>query len=346
MKSLLITFDYPPDVGGMAQYYAALVKRANGEMEILHLPYKRMPLSWLSYFPTIFCRIKTFNELCVGNILPLGYLALILKFFCGTPYIVYTHGKDVFHHVSLWKRRWVRVILRNARTIYANSKYVRGELVKRCGIPRGKIIVLYPRVDVFGIEKDARFVEPISIHAPKGSKDAPFVLLSVGRLVERKGFDMVIRALSHMRNTRPPLAVSYWIIGEGQDEPRLRALAKTCNIENMVRFFGAVPRPELYGYYKACDCFIMPSRDIDGDVEGFGVVFLEAGVFGKPVVGGRSGGVPEAIEDGVTGLLVDPVNAADIGSAIERLILNFEQAKKMGEAGYSRVKEKFNLNKT
>ncbi len=328
MKSLLVTFNYPPDLGGMAEYYAVIVKRANGEIMVLHLPYKKTPLSWLSYFPELFRRRKKFDRLLVGNILPLGYLALVLKFFCGISYNVYTHGKDVLRELSFWKRFWAGVILSNAGEFYANSEYVRNSIANRYGISREKIIVEYPRVDVVALQKDALSVEPVP-------KNSPFVLLSVGRLVERKGFDMVIRAISRLRG------ISYWIIGEGEDEMRLRAIAKICNIENAVHFFGAVSRPALYGYYKSCDAFIMPSRDINGDVEGFGIVFLEAAVFKKPAIGGRSGGIPEAIDEGRTGFLADPLDPKDIARAIERCMNNPFLTREMGERGYERVKQKF-----
>lgn len=334
MKSLLITFDYPPDTGGMAQYYAAMVTRAKGDVDVLHLQHKTARLSWLFYLPLLLRRLRTFNELRVGNVLPLGYCALIVKFLCGTPYTVYTHGKDVFHGLSAWKRFMVRVILSRARFMWANSEYVRGELINRYGIPREKITVEYPRVDVAALEKTAALAQPIL-------KNAPFILLSVGRLVERKGFDMVIRALAYLKEANPSLALLYWIVGAGEDEPRLRAIAKICNIEQMIRFLGAVPRQTLLGYYKACDALIMPSRDIEGDVEGFGIVFLETAVFRKPVIGGKSGGVPEAVADGVTGLLVDPLDVKDVARAIERLFLNAEAGRRMGEAGYERIRKQF-----
>jgi len=328
MKSLLVTFDYPPDIGGMAEYYAVTVKRAKGAVMVLHLEYKKTPLSWLSYFPELFHRRKKFNRLLVGNILPLGYLALVLKFFCGISYNVYAHGKDVLSRLSFWKRFWTRVILSNAGELRSNSEYVRGSIANRYGIPRGKIIVEYPRVSSSALEKD-------SLSSPLIPKDAPFVLLSVGRLVKRKGFDMVIRAISRLPR------ISYWIIGEGDDEMRLREIAKTCNIENAVRFFGSISRPAIFGYYKSCDAFIMPSRDIDGDVEGFGIVFLEAAVFKKPAIGGRSGGIPEAVDEGRTGFLVDPLDPKHIARAIETCMKNPFLARKMGENGYERVKQKF-----
>ena len=114
------------------------------------------------------------------------------------------------------------------------------------------------------------------------------------------------------------------------------------NEQNQIKFlFGD---DELSKYYRACDVFIMPSREIPerGDAEGFGIVYLEANACGKPVIGGRSGGVPSAILDGVTGLLVNPLSTEEISGSLRKLLLNNELAKKLGANGRMRVEEELN----
>lgn len=330
MKSLLITLEYPPDVGGVATYYYSEAKQ-NSSIEVLHFAYKQKRLSWIQcIFPFIKkVRAGTYKEVRVGQTLPLGYLGLLGKFFFRKPYSVYVHGMDVLQKSSLWKRFWMGVILRHSHGVIANSFFVKERVQKKYKLDEEKCTVVHPHIDVPGIERKASNV-------PKVAKPARFVLLSVGRLVSRKGFDKVIETVAQLKGE-----THYWIIGDGPDKGRLEKLVDERGLQNYVSFLGAIPVPRIYGYYRACDVFIMPAREVDGDVEGFGIVFLEAGVFGKPVIGGQSGGVVEAVEDGVTGLLVEPEDVDGIAHAIKELLGNEALARRLGEQGYARVREKF-----
>ena len=330
MKEVLITLEYPPQVGGIATYYENLVK-SNDSITVLPLLASSKKFVWLSFFKPVLraVRGKRIEQLLIGHVLPLGYFGLFFKLFYRKPYRVYAHGVDVLQRLSLWKRFMIRLVLRYADAVIANSRFVADKTATRYGILREKITVEYPRIDVERIEKEAQGVSDIA----RGDKK---IILSVGRLVARKGFDKVIEALG-------VLDVCYWIIGEGPDRPRLEALVKKYNVPDRVRFLGVVPSPQVYAYYLACDIFIMPSREIDGDVEGFGIVFLEAAVFKKPVIGGRSGGVPEAVVDGVTGLLVEPENVEEIAKALARLLADEMLRKKLGEGGYERVNREFTV---
>ena len=118
-------------------------------------------------------------------------------------------------------------------------------------------------------------------------------------------------------------------------------MVKRENLEDVVHFCGYIPPEELPLYYSLCDVYIMPSRELRdrGDTEGFGITYLEANACEKPVVGGRSGGVEDAIVDGVTGFLVDPLNSEDIADALIRLLGNPELSAKMGRQGRSRILE-------
>ena len=234
---------------------------------------------------------------------------------------------------SGWKRYWIRKILLHSCQIIANSNFTKNRLVEEYGIPQSLVSVFHPFVNVRAIEEAARGMA--AIEKPEGVK----IILSVGRLVKRKGFDMVIAAMNRLKD-KP---YEYWIIGEGDDKARLTRLIQEYELQEKVKLLGNVPNPEIYRYFKACDVFIMPSREIDGDVEGFGIVFLEAGVFRKPVIGGRSGGVPEAVVDGVTGLLVEPENVEEIAKALARLLADEMLRKKLGEGGYERVKREFSI---
>jgi len=175
-----------------------------------------------------------------------------------------------------------------------------------------------------------------------GTRDRGRIILTVGGLVARKGHDMVIRALPRLRQTVPD--VMYLIVGDGPYRTQLETLAVALGVQDHVIFVGKVPGEYLPDIYALSDVFVMPSREQLNvcDVEGFGIVFLEANACGKPVVGGRSGGIPDAIIDGVTGLLVNPHDPEDIANALARLLTDGDLAVRIGRQGRLRVASDFN----
>lgn len=167
--------------------------------------------------------------------------------------------------------------------------------------------------------------------------DGP-LLLSVARLVSRKGIDTVLQALPAVLARVP--ALTYAVIGEGPDMPRLTALAQELGVSANVRFLKRVPG-DLVEYYNACDLFVMPAREEPGDVEGFGLVFLEANACGKPVIGARAGGVTDAIADGESGLLVPQNDVPALSAAILSLVTDPRRAQELGRLGRERVLSQF-----
>lgn len=175
-----------------------------------------------------------------------------------------------------------------------------------------------------------------SLRADLGCADGR-MLLTVGRLVPRKGIDTVLRALPRILDTVPDL--TYVVVGTGPDRGRLEDLAVSCGVRAHVQFLGSVPYAELPVYYSAADVFVMPAREARPDVEGFGIVFLEANACETPVVGARTGGIPDAIDHETTGLLVPPSSPDDVADAIERLLTHPEFAADLGRNGRARVLE-------
>jgi phosphatidylinositol alpha-1,6-mannosyltransferase len=172
------------------------------------------------------------------------------------------------------------------------------------------------------------------------ARSGDLLLLSIGRLQRRKGHDLVIQALAACRQALPQLR--YVIIGDGDERPRLEQMVRELGLGGTVTFEGEVPADSLPAYYAACDIFVMPNR-VDGvDVEGFGIVFLEAAATGRPTIGGRSGGVPEAIDENRTGLLVSGTDAPELVAALTHLAGSAELRTSMGAAGRARVVERFN----
>ena len=295
-----------------------------------------------------------------GQVLSAGFVGYICHFIFKTPYFPYVHGADFLEFTTpfpSFKRRGLRggkkilnLILKNASLIIANSNYTKNALIG-FGILERKIIVINPSVDYRkfsptlpspaggeGKREGGRNAEELKENY--GLKDKK-VLLTVGRLVERKGHDYVIKALPDIIKEIPE--IHYLIVGDGVYRSELERLSVKLNIRDFITFAGFIPDEELPEYYAMCDVFIMASREIKekGDVEGFGIVYLEANAMKKPVIAGRSGGISDAVEDGVNGILVNPTDEKDIARAIIKLMKDDEMRIKLGKAGYKRVVEKF-----
>jgi phosphatidylinositol alpha-1,6-mannosyltransferase len=164
------------------------------------------------------------------------------------------------------------------------------------------------------------------------------IVLSVGRLVARKGFDTLVRAMTIVQRTHPRATLV--VIGDGPECDALEVLAKVERAS--ARFLGQLDDATIAAWYAASDVFaLLPRELLDGDVEGFGIVYLEAGAFGKPVVGTRSGGVPEAVVDGETGLIVPPDDSAAAAEAITLLLRDRDLAQRLGAEGARRAQEQY-----
>lgn len=248
------------------------------------------------------------------------------------PYVVYTHSEDATIPGQR-KRAALAWALGRASGVIAVSQFARRELA-HLGVEPRRVTIVHP-----GVEQ-ARFANPSPAPALEPLRDR-WVLLTVARLVWRKGQDTVIRALPRIAERVPE--AHYLVVGNGPDEDGLRALAADLGVTDRVTFAGRVSDEELPAYYHACDTFIMPTRPSEdgSEVEGFGIVYLEAGAAGKPVIGGRAGGVADAVLDGETGLLVDPLDVEAVAGAVLRLALDPAMARCMGQAGRARVRREY-----
>ena len=275
-----------------------------------------------------------------GYILPSGVTSYILYVLFGIPYVVYTYGMELF----VWEERFfcrslMRTILANAARVVTISEFTKRKLLE-LGVDEGRIYMLYPTVNLSRLENSSEG-DPDELRRRYGIEGKK-VIMTIARHVERKGQDMVIRAMPRVLE-RHPEAV-YVIGGRGMMESRLKALARELGVEENVRFVGLVSDDEISLHYRMCDIFIMASRRIGNDVEGFGIVFLEAGYWQKPVVGGRSGGVEDAVVNGRTGILVDPESPGQIADALIRLLDDEALAHSLGTAGRQRVLDEFTFD--
>jgi phosphatidylinositol alpha-1,6-mannosyltransferase len=268
-----------------------------------------------------------------------GLICHVLSKRAKIPHFQWFHGNEIYdrHRKGLWARLLLQSI-RDARSNVCLSRFCEHAL--QSTVPFGfNSSVIPPGVsgEQFGPVTDA---ERITLRKRLGF-DGSIVLLSLGRLVERKGQDLVIAALPELVKKYPDLL--YVIVGRGRDRERLEGLADRRGVAKFVRFDGFVPDERKAEYYQACDVYVMPSREIPerGDVEGFGLTFLEANACGRPVIGGRSGGCGEAIQHGVNGFLVDPGSPRELIEAIAALLDDREAYRRMAQRSTEYVRSRF-----
>lgn len=244
---------------------------------------------------------------------------------------VVCHGKDLMVASSGYRstRAWtfaMREVLGRAQHVFAVSRFT-AQLVARCGVQPDRVHLINPGVDTSRYHPRPDAPRPEGVEEGEGP-----VLLTVTRLVPRKGIDTVIEALPRLVEAHPRLR--YLVGGDGSDRQRLVELARAHGVADHVRFLGRVPDSALPDLYAAVDAMVMVSRqeDENGDVEGFGLVLLEAQACGTPVVAGKSGGMPDALVPGETGLLVPPRDPAALASALGELLSDPARLRAMGEA--------------
>jgi phosphatidylinositol alpha-1,6-mannosyltransferase len=233
-------------------------------------------------------------------------------------------------------RKVYRRMVSNARGVICVSEFTRKLLVASMPSVNGRAFVVHPGVAGPCLEP-APPADVIAFRRKLGLNGP--VLLTVGRLIREKGHDVVLRALA---DVVPEIqSVVYLIVGKGPERPFLERLAHQLNIQRNVVFLGEVDDTLLPVVYGVADIFVMASGPGER-VEGFGLVLAEAGAQGKPVIAGRTGGVPEAVRDKQNGILVDPFSPDQVRDAIFDLLRNPETARLMGENGRALVGQKFN----
>lgn len=276
-----------------------------------------------------------FDAVHAGRVLPEGLVGWLVARFIRRPLVVYSHGEELTTWRQPMKKRAMVWTYRHADLVVANSEFTREELIK-LGVAPEKIRLVNPGVDVDRFRPRLAHDDlKAGIGLPPGGK----LIVSVGRLSRRKGFDQVIRALPLL--LQRGLAVHYAVIGIGEDGEYLQQLASRLGVSERVHLIGHVAPDELPRWYNAADVVTMPNREIDGDTEGFGMVFLEAAACAKPTIAGIAGGTAAAVIDGVTGLRVDGSSTEAVVNALERLLGNAALAKELGERGYARALEEF-----
>lgn len=323
---ILLSSDLPPARGGVARYNAAILTAL--APDITPIPARLTPW-WPLMVPRVLLQFTSL--LLVSEILPWGTVAWLARKLGGPRYAVIVHGLDLRNAARIpRKHRLARRVLRGAHHIIANSAYT-ASLAREIGAPPDRITVIPPPIGITpSLAQPAQTPDVRCTHNLEHAR----IVLSVGRLIARKGFDTLIRAMAMVQKTHPRAVLA--IIGDGPERQRLQALAQREQIA--VRFLGALDDATTAAWYRACDLFSLLPRELpNNDIEGFGIVYLEAAAFGKPSVGTPSGGVPEAVLDNETGLLVQPNDPAAAAAAITRLLSDRTLAERLTTAAHTRA---------
>lgn len=265
-----------------------------------------------------------------GNIRPAGYPVWYMR----RPYVVYVYGLDLLKERrkiagNPFKRWTLRRILGDARGIIAISRWsadLTREVMREAGITTP------PPVVAIDLGTDPTFFQPGVVREK--------TLLTVARLVPHKGHDVAIRALALL-----PPEVRYTIVGTGDDRARLEALAREAGVAQRVTFAGALSDAEIAKTYATADIYVGLSREEGVQAEGFGISFVEAAASGAPSVAGNSAGVPSAVRDGETGILVPPTDPVTAAAAIRRLLDDRALRDRMGRAARRAVESHYNWDR-
>jgi len=357
-RTLLVTEEFPPVAAGVSHYLYGVYRSVPGKQlvvltakaapahpDVFPMPWRVIrrryfaeghPNRWarvLGQSLQIVClvfdalaiiRRQRITDVHFAYPLPSGLAGAILKKLSAVRMQAFCHGKEITGPAARSgpKAAALRLVLNRADSIAAVSHFTADRILE-FGVDPQKVRVLYPSVDHrrFHPGRDGSTIRR------QFGLEHKRVILTVGRLIERKGHDIVIQALPRILDLVPE--AHYLIAGDGPFRPRLKQLVDKLGLQPWVTFAGQFPDHLTPDFYAAADVFVMASRqlDTDGDVEGFGIVLLEASASGLPVVGGDSGGVPEAVARCERGTVVPPTDTEAVADALVKYLTATEAPK-------------------
>ncbi len=281
------------------------------------------------------CFKHKIDQIHAGRVLPEGLIAWLTGKLFFKPVVIYAHGEEITTWRQPGKFKVMCFVYRHADAVIANSKFTRDELIK-INVDKNKIKLISPGVNIDRFKPGLPFDD---LHKKINLSNKQQLILSVGRLSRRKGFDQVIKSIPFL--LKKGIDVQYAIIGIGEDKEYLLNLANDNGISDRVHLLGHVEMEDLPRWYNACNIFAMPNREINGDTEGFGMVFLEAGACGKPVVSGMAGGTGAAVLHEQTGLRVDAGLLENVKVALYNLLIDNAYQNLLGENALQRSRLNF-----
>ncbi|HKC29563.1 MAG TPA: glycosyltransferase family 4 protein [Jatrophihabitans sp.] len=356
-RTLVVTNDFPPRQGGIQSFVHGLVSRQPPGSVVVYasdhagsadfdaaqpFPVLRHPTGLLVPSPAARRRtvaaLREFGCTAVwfGAAAPLGLLAPALRAAGAQRVVATTHGHEVGWAMLPGARQALRRIAADCDVVTYLGEYVRSRLANALG-EHAELVRLTPGVDTDTFRPD---VDGSEVRARYRLDGRP-VIVCVSRLVPRKGQDSLLRAMPRVLERVPDAALL--LVGSGRYRERLEQLTDDLRLTSSVVFTGGVPHEELPAHYAAGDVFAMPCRTRRHglDVEGLGIVFLEASATGLPVLVGDSGGAPDAVRDGETGFLADGRDVAAVADRLVELLTNAELRARMGKAGRAWVESEW-----
>jgi phosphatidylinositol alpha-1,6-mannosyltransferase len=359
-KLLIVTNDFPPRQGGIQSFVHELARRLPaGQVAVytsnypgaaafdadLGFPVRRHPSGLLIPTPGarrgVLQARREFGSTSVwfGAAAPLGLLAGPLRRAGVRWMVASTHGHEAGWAMLPAARQALRRIGSKVDVVTYLTEYSRRRLAGAFG-PRANLAQLTPGVDLDNFSPE---VSGAAVRQRHGLTGRP-VVVCVSRLVPRKGQDVLIQAMPAILAKVPQAALL--IVGGGPYEQRLRKLARRTGVAGNVVFTGPVPAAELPEHFAAGDVFAMPcrTRRLGMDVEGLGIVFLEASAAGLPVVAGDSGGAPDTVRQGITGLVVNGIDIVAVADRVSGLLADPRRAAAMGTAGRKWAEQSWQWN--
>jgi phosphatidylinositol alpha-1,6-mannosyltransferase len=362
-RTLCITNDFGPRAGGIETFVMGLIERAPKGSIIVYTSSQgdttAYDKEWLRDFgvevirdrskillpsPRVIRSVKkviardSIKQVFFGAAAPLGVMARTLRKKGVVNIVALTHGHEVW-----WAKLWpfssaISFIGKNVDHLTYLGDFTKNEISKALSPKaKSKLIKIAP-----GIDTDHFAPDPTSVQLRRdlGLADKK-VIVSVGRLVHRKGQDILIQSMPAVLTEHPTAHVL--MVGEGPYRKDLTKMVSELNLSDAVTFIGRIQYKELPRYICAGDIFVMPSRSrLAGlEVEGLGIVYLEASSCALPVIAGRSGGAPDAVDEGVTGFSVEGTSPSEVSKAIIKLFDDPIKAKAMGESGRSWIIDKW-----
>ncbi|MGI0078332.1 MAG: glycosyltransferase family 4 protein [Nitrososphaerales archaeon] len=352
VRLLIVTFDPPENVGGVegrARAYTEELLKKRNFVEIISFGSEHVFNSEnfhgakLWKYPSLTKSVPRTFRLAVKEITKnriesvfllsgaLTFFGILLLFYgriVGLRTGIFLYGKDIletsrspFGRVTLVLSQFL------ARRIMVNSRFTESLLSRAF---RRKIRILYPGIDPSMLDNE---------NVKETPDEKARRILFVGRLVRRKGVDDLLAAFKSITVDIPDSELD--IVGDGPELLRLEKLTYEMDLSRQVKFYGNLRGRPLFERYRAADVFVMPSRRTKTDVEGFGTVFLEAAMFGKPSIGTISGGIPEAVLDNVTGILIEEGDVRALKASIEMLLKDEELRLRLGTCARERVLSNF-----
>jgi len=356
MKKLLISYSYPPQIGGLENYYLELCRSLDPKeicvLTQFHPNDRQFDLTQLYpiYRTEFFAGAvspkwrplkhnirdiissEKIDKLVFGHFHPFNLLGRSFRL----PYVIFGHGTDIRRIKDSYYQKWIfKRAFGGCEKIILNSNYLAGE-VKRLVGESEKIQVIYPGVDI------ARLNQPAPDLAEKkkllGIEDKDLVMLSLGRLIAEKNFEAIIKIMPALLNILPNLM--YLIVGDGPERERLETLVRQSALEYKVKFIGQIENSaeQKALYYQMAHLYV----GVPADSNDFEISYLEAQATKTPVVASKAGGNGEAVADGQAGILVDPKNQREIMEAIYKILGDRQLWQMMAAAGKERMEKEFN----